>query len=60
MKKYRLHFEGNETVAEQHLGMKAVKDAIKAHAKKAGTTIAIATEYAYIVTEEEYQEEQNP
>ncbi len=59
MKKvYRLHFEGETREAEKLTGMKAVRDTIREEAKKAGITIKKATDYAYIMTEEEYQEEQ--
>ncbi len=53
---YRLHFEGNDTEPTAHHDMASVRAEIREQAKEAGVTIARATKYVYIVTEEEYQE----
>ena len=55
---YRLHFEGTEGKAKAFKTMAQVREAIREAAKEAGATIKQATKCAYIVTEEEYQKEQ--
>lgn len=57
-KGYRLHFEGNEGEATACATMAAVRQIIRDEAKKAGVTIAKATQYAYIMTEADYLAEQ--
>lgn len=55
---YRLHWEGSDDEPEAFSNMKEVREKIREEAAYMRMTIAKATDIAYIITEDEYQEEQ--
>ena len=54
-KSYRLHWEGQDAEPEVFATMKEVRKEIARQVRENGLSIKKATEFAYILTEKEYQ-----
>ena len=57
MSGYRLHWEGEIGQAQEFATMANVNAEIRAAARAAGISVRKAREFAYVVSEEAYQEE---